>query len=124
VVLAAAGYPGTPRHDDRIAGLDATGALPAPPKALDGTSGASDEVQVFHAATKRAGDGSFVTAGGRVLTVTARGPSFAAARSLCYDAVKKIRFPGRQLRTDIGVVALKLEAGPSRQPARPRARKK
>jgi phosphoribosylamine--glycine ligase len=124
VVLGGAVYPGPPRHDDRIAGLDATGALTGPPHALDGASGAPEDVQVFHAATKRASDGSFVTAGGRVLTVTARSDSFAAARSLCYDAVKTIRFPGRQRRTDIGVVAVQHEAGPSRQPAPPRARKR
>jgi phosphoribosylamine--glycine ligase len=123
VVLAAQGYPGAPRQDDRIAGLDAKGALPGPPQALDGTPGAADEVQVFHGATRRAGDGSLLTAGGRVLTVTARGQSFAAARSLCYDAVKRIRFPGRQRRTDIGIVAVQHEAMPSRPKARPRARK-
>jgi phosphoribosylamine--glycine ligase len=91
VVLAAAGYPGTPRTGDRIAGLDG--------KAAGG-------VHVFHAATKRDPGGAFTTAGGRVLTVTARGRSFAAARRLCYEAVGGIRFPGRQFRTDIGAVAV------------------
>ena len=86
VVLAAEGYPGTPRLGDLIDGLERAAAIP--------------DVQVFHAATRRDGR-ALVTSGGRVLTVTARGASFAAARSRCYEAVDAIRFRGRQHRGDI-----------------------
>jgi phosphoribosylamine--glycine ligase len=110
VVLAAAGYPGPPRSGDRIAGLDETGAWPG-----------SSEVQVFHAASRRDADGRFTTAGGRVLTVTARGAGFAAARRLCYAAVRSLRFRGRQFRTDIAAVAVRRGTpGPEKSKAAPR----
>ena len=60
VVLAAGGYPGTPRAGDAITGL--------PPRR-------SDDVVVFHAGTRRDGDGPLLTAGGRVLGVTASAPT-------------------------------------------------
>ncbi len=91
VVLASAGYPETSSSGDRIDGLDEV----------------PDGVFVTHAGTALAADGSVVTAGGRVLSVTALGDDAAAARSLAYAAADMIRFPGRQLRTDI---ALKLVA--------------
>ena len=85
VVLAAAGYPDTPRTGDPIRGLDEIG----------------DDVVVFHAGTA-ARDGRIVTAGGRVLGVTALGDGVAAARERAYDAVSRIHFDGMQFRRDIG----------------------
>jgi len=87
VVLAAAQYPDTPRTGDPITGLDqlATG----------------DDLVVFHAGTARK-DGALVTAGGRVLGVTALGDGVTAARRRAYDAVARIHFDGMQLRRDIG----------------------
>jgi phosphoribosylamine---glycine ligase len=95
VVLAAAGYPGTPRTGDPITGVE----------------GASrgDEVQVFHAAT-RIDTQRLVTAGGRVLTVTARGATFREARERCRAATGAIRFDGCQSRSDIARVAIEHEA--------------
>jgi phosphoribosylamine--glycine ligase len=87
VVLAAAGYPGTPRLGDPIDGLDEAEAA---------------GVEVFHAGTARDAQGRIVTAGGRVLSIAARGPSLAAARERAYAAAERVRFAGRQLRRDIG----------------------
>lgn len=90
VVLAAAGYPGTP----------ATGAP------IDGLAGGpEDEALVFHAGTARRGD-QVVTAGGRVLTVVARGTTHADAMSRAYTRVSAIHFDGMQYRRDIGKKAL------------------
>ena len=85
VVMAAAGYPGTPRVGDAIAGL--------PPDA--------DDLMVFHAGTALR-DGQVVTAGGRVLCVTALGDSVKVAQQRAYEALAKITFAGAQHRTDIG----------------------
>jgi phosphoribosylamine--glycine ligase len=88
VVLAAAGYPGTPRAGDAIGGFDAasaTGAL------------------VFHAGTSRDADGTFRTAGGRVLSVVGRGADVEAAREVAMRAAGLIHAPGLQLRHDIGL---------------------
>ena len=93
VVMAAHGYPGTPRKGDRIAGLDV--ALPA---------GAF----VLHAGTARDPDGSVVTSGGRVLTVGARAASLAEAAHIAYDVVGHIRWAGEHHRHDIGRRALEL----------------
>ncbi len=90
VVMAAEGYPGTPRTGDAIEGLDAK--LP-------------EGAFVFHAGTKQA-DGKVVTSGGRILTVGARGASFEDARAKSYAAVSTIRFRGEHHRTDIGHRAL------------------
>jgi len=87
VVLAAAGYPGTPRSGDPIEGLDEAAAL---------------GVEVLHAGTAANGDGRIVTAGGRVLAVAARGVDVATARDRAYAGAERIRFDGRQMRTDIG----------------------
>lgn len=57
---------------------------------------------VFHAGTARQ-DGGYVTAGGRVLGVTALGENIAEARQKAYSEIKKITFEGMQYRTDIGV---------------------
>ncbi len=86
VVLAAAGYPGTPRTGDVIHGLAAAAALP--------------DVLVYHAGTQA--DGATVrTAGGRVLAVTGLGATVAQARARAYAGAAEIQFDGKQLRTDI-----------------------
>ena len=85
VVLAAAGYPGEPRKGDTVSGLDRD----------------SDECKVFHAATKRSGD-TVITAGGRVLCVTALGETIRQAQRTAYAAVEAIHFDGMQYRKDIG----------------------
>jgi phosphoribosylamine--glycine ligase len=56
---------------------------------------------VFHAGTKPLADGTILTAGGRVLTVTGLGPDVAAARNVAYQAAGLIDFAGKQMRTDI-----------------------
>jgi phosphoribosylamine--glycine ligase len=86
VVVAAAGYPGTPRVGDRIGGLEAA---------------ALGDVVVFHAGTARRG-GRLVSAGGRVLGVTALGISVDQAREKAYAAVDRIELDGKQVRRDIG----------------------
>ncbi|MCL1879587.1 MAG: phosphoribosylamine--glycine ligase [Actinomycetia bacterium] len=88
VVLAASGYPGSYRQGMPISGLEEASALPG--------------VTVYHAGTALAADGSLVTAGGRVLNVTALAPSFEAARTLAYQAVDCIQFEGCFFRPDIG----------------------
>jgi phosphoribosylamine--glycine ligase len=91
VVLAAAGYPGTPAAGDPIDGL-----------AGDGDDAGDGDVLVFHAGTRRAPDGRIVTAGGRVLGVTARGRDLSAARAVAYGAIERIHFTGMHFRKDIG----------------------
>ncbi len=85
-VIAAAGYPERPRLGDVITIPD---VLP-------------DGVTVFHAGTARDGAGRLVTAGGRVLGVTAVGPSLADAQAQSAAFVGRIAFDGMQYRTDIG----------------------
>ena len=87
VVLASAGYPARSSSGDVISGLDAAGA----------------GLQVTHAGTARNADGQVVTAGGRVLNVTALGADAAAAREAAYAAADMIQFDGRQLRRDIAL---------------------
>jgi phosphoribosylamine--glycine ligase len=87
VVLAAEGYPGTPRKGDRIAGIDDAGDMV--------------DVTVFSAGVGPGG----VTNGGRVLNVTALGTDVREARSRAYDAVGMISWPGMQHRRDIGAYA-------------------
>ncbi len=87
VVLASAGYPASSSSGDVISGLE---AVPA-------------DVQVTHAGTARSATGELVTAGGRVLNVTAMGSDAAAARAAAYAAADMIRFPGKQLRHDIAL---------------------
>jgi phosphoribosylamine--glycine ligase len=86
VVLASAGYPGTPRQGRAITGLDA----------LEGR----DDVLVFHAGTRDT-EGGIVTAGGRVLNVVGLGDDVATARAVAYDAAESIEFEGKQMRGDI-----------------------
>jgi phosphoribosylamine--glycine ligase len=98
VVLAAAGYPGTPRRGDRITGIDQAEAAGA---------------AVFHAGTRN-GQRGVETAGGRVLGVTASGPDLAGAIERTYQAVSKIHFDGMHYRTDIGRKGLKRWAASGR----------
>jgi phosphoribosylamine--glycine ligase len=86
VVLAAAGYPGTPRSGDLIRGIEAAEATGA---------------TIFHAGTRISWGGS-TTAGGRVLGVGASGPDVAGAAERAYAAVDKIHFDGMHYRRDIG----------------------
>jgi phosphoribosylamine--glycine ligase len=86
VVLAAEGYPATPRVGDAIAGLDSANAI--------------EGVAAFHAGTKQEDD-TIVTAGGRVLTVTALAPTVNAACARAYEAIAAITWRGMQFRRDI-----------------------
>ena len=101
VVMAAAGYPKAPRKGDVITGIDDAVSL----------SG----LTVYHAGT-RIDDGRLVTAGGRVLSVCARGGDLADAVALAYRGVEKISFDGMHYRTDIGADTLKTLAGSSGEP--------
>jgi phosphoribosylamine--glycine ligase len=91
VVLASHGYPATSRHGDVISGLGLDGQLAA---AIDG-------VLIFHAGTALNDGGQFVTAGGRVLAVTAVGESLTQSRRRAYEAAALITFEGKVMRTDI-----------------------
>ena len=90
VVMAAAGYPQAPRAGDAISGLPAD----------------ADDLMVFHAGTALR-DGQVVTAGGRVLCVTALGDSVKVAQQRAYEALGGIRFDGAQHRGDIGHRAIR-----------------
>jgi phosphoribosylamine--glycine ligase len=87
VVLASGGYPGKFDSGKEIKGLTEAAQVP--------------DVKVLHAGTKRQGDG-IVTSGGRVLGVTASGPSLKAALQKAYAAAGKIHFDGMHYRKDIG----------------------
>jgi len=89
VVLAAAGYPGPARKGDAITGLDQV-----------------HEATVFYAGTKP-DKNVLVTSGGRVLGVTASGPTLDLAMSNVYEDVRKIHFDGMHYRKDIGKKGLK-----------------
>jgi phosphoribosylamine--glycine ligase len=93
IVLAAAGYPGTVHTGDVISGLDA--AEPA-------------AVKVFHAGTAMRGE-HIVTAGGRVLCVSALGATAREAHRLAYARAAQIHWPGMQYRHDIGHRAIARE---------------
>ncbi len=86
VVIAASNYPETPRMGDAIGGGDQPG--------------------VIHAGTRRDGDGILRSAGGRVLSATAVGPTLAEARTAAYRLVDAIDLPGSQHRTDIAWLAV------------------
>ncbi len=90
VVMASEGYPRSYPSDLPIQGLDALEARP--------------DVQVFHSGTRLV-DGTWRTRGGRVLGVTARGRSIAAARERAYAAVGEIQWKGAQHRSDIAAAA-------------------
>jgi phosphoribosylamine--glycine ligase len=91
VVLASAGYPASSSSGDVIAGL------------ADVPAG----VHVTHAGTAHGDGGLVVTAGGRVLNVTALGADAAAARAAAYAAADVIEFDGKQVRQDIGIGAVR-----------------
>jgi phosphoribosylamine--glycine ligase len=86
VVIAAAGYPATPRSGDVISGLEQIDQ--------------SDDLWVLHAGTKMK-EGKLVTAGGRLLTIAASGGDAAQARERAYDAAARIRIEGAQMRRDV-----------------------
>ncbi|MBC9719118.1 phosphoribosylamine--glycine ligase [Streptomyces sp. TRM66268-LWL] len=92
VVVASHNYPDTPRTGDVIEGLDEVAAQDAP------------DAYVLHAGTRHEGD-AVVSAGGRVLSVTATGKDLAEARERAYRAVARIRLDGSQHRTDIAAKA-------------------
>ena len=94
VVMAAEGYPGPPRKGTEIRGVEvaeATGAV------------------IFHAGTRRDGDGRLLADGGRVLGVTALGESVTEAQARAYAAVDKLDWPGGFCRRDIGWRAVERE---------------
>jgi phosphoribosylamine---glycine ligase len=88
VVLASRGYPASSSKGDAIRGLDDL-----------------EDAEVLHAGTAER-DGEIVTAGGRVLNVTALGSTPGAARDRAYAAAERIRFDGMQMRTDIAARAV------------------
>ena len=94
VVLASSGYPGSSRTGMAISGLEAAAAM--------------ESVEVFHSGTV-ARNGRVVTAGGRVLTVTALGSDLPQARERAYEACDVIRFDGKSYRTDIAAAAAQRE---------------
>ncbi|HTX45750.1 MAG TPA: phosphoribosylamine--glycine ligase, partial [Solirubrobacteraceae bacterium] len=87
VVLASAGYPESSSSGDVITGLDAV----------------DETVEIAHAGTARDPEGRIVTAGGRVLNVTALGSDAADARAAAYAAADMIEFEGKQMRRDIAL---------------------
>ena len=91
VVMAADGYPGSYPKGDVITGLDEAAATGA---------------TVFHAGTALDEQGQVVTAGGRVLAVTASGPDLGTAVANSYAGISKIGFSGAQYRRDIASKAL------------------
>lgn len=97
VVLASKGYPESASKGDVISGLD---------------NDFPDSVKVFHAGT-RIVNGKVVTAGGRVLCISAKGDSVREAQQTAYAAIKKINWEGMFYRKDIGWRALKREAVPT-----------
>jgi phosphoribosylamine--glycine ligase len=93
VVLTSAGYPGSYEKGKKIVGVEDANAMPG--------------VTVYHAGTALDTDGNLVTAGGRVLDVTAVADTFEDARNLAYEACDKIWFEGKTYRHDIGIKAIK-----------------
>jgi phosphoribosylamine--glycine ligase len=91
VVLAAKGYPDAPETGTVIKGAD---------------QDFGEDVVIFHAGTSKDADGTLRAAGGRVLNVCARAPTFEEAREKAYAAIAKIDWPGGFHRTDIGWRAL------------------
>jgi phosphoribosylamine--glycine ligase len=91
VVLASGGYPGKYETGYTISGLDDAAKI--------------DNVRIFHAGTKRA-NGDVITAGGRVVAVTALGATITEARTRAYEAVSRIEFEGCHYRRDIALSAV------------------
>jgi phosphoribosylamine--glycine ligase len=98
VVLAAAGYPGTPRTGDVLTGADLPGVL--------------------HAGTRRREDGAVVSAGGRVVSVVGTGDTLAAARDEAYALLDRVHLDGGHARIDI---AARASTGGVEIPATPAA---
>jgi phosphoribosylamine--glycine ligase len=96
VVVAAEGYPGTPRLGDVISGAEGPGVL--------------------HAGTRRRDDGAVVSSGGRVLSVVGTGADLVAARQEAYQRLERVHLAGSHHRTDI---ALRAAQGAVAVPARP-----
>ncbi len=88
VVLAARGYPAKPEAGARIEGLNEAAQMPC--------------VEIFHAGTRRADNGDWVAAGGRVLNVASRADTLDQALARCYAAIDKIHWDGMHYRRDIG----------------------
>ncbi|MGM0833605.1 MAG: phosphoribosylamine--glycine ligase [Pseudomonadota bacterium] len=95
VVMAAGGYPGSYRKGDVIDGLD---------------QAEQAQCKVFHAGTTQAADGAILTAGGRVLCVTALGNTVSAAQQQAYQGVNAIHWEGAEFRRDIAFRAIAREA--------------
>ena len=91
VVVAAEGYPGSPITGRPILGAEPTAADDGGP------------LLRFHAGTRRAGDGSYLSSGGRVVTVVGIGDDLAAAREVAYRGVAEVGLDGGQHRSDIGL---------------------
>lgn len=91
VVVASEGYPAAPVTGDVIEGIDAAAAVPG--------------VDVLHAGTALDDTGRLVTAGGRVLGVTAVAADLTVARDAAYDAVRRLRIRGAHYRSDIAAAA-------------------
>jgi phosphoribosylamine--glycine ligase len=98
VVVASEGYPASPRTGDVIEGLEEVAEKDAP------------AAYVLHAGTRLDEEGRVVSAGGRVLSVTATGAGLAEAREHAYRAVSRIRLAGSHHRGDIAVAAAAEEA--------------
>jgi phosphoribosylamine--glycine ligase len=94
VVLAARGYPAKPETGARIEGLD--------------LAAQRDNAVVFHAATSRGANSEWLTAGGRVMSVTSTGQTLDLAVSRCYQAVRDIHWEGLHYRRDIGQTSRRL----------------
>lgn len=92
IVLCAEGYPGVTVRGKVITGLTEASQVPG--------------VEIFHANTERAGD-QLVTAGGRVMVVTATAPSLSQATARAYESAERIQFEGKHFRRDIGAAGLK-----------------
>ena len=88
VVMASAGYPGNYPVGKVITGIEAAEQV--------------ERLTVFHAGTRQRDDGTIETAGGRVLAVTARAETLAAASRLAYQSIAAIHFDGAHFRRDIG----------------------
>ncbi len=104
VVIASEGYPESPRSGRPITGI--------------ATADASPEVTVLHAGTKAGADGAVLSAGGRVLAVTATGADLVQARERAYSGVALIHLDGAHFRTDIALAASRT-AQPVPRPSAP-----
>lgn len=105
VVMAAEGYPGKPRLGSAIRGLDSASLLP--------------DVKIFHAGTTASSAGEALTAGGRVLGVTALGENVPQAKGQAYRAVREIRWDGAWCRKDIADQVIVAPSPPAPPPPKP-----